>query len=233
MNMIGTERVLDWLLSQGIIGEHETLWRIPDHPPASTLSIADLPPVEHSDEEGGPTPGRVSSPGSPRILRSPAPPASAPASSAASSFQALGRGPRPQAPTETSRVSMHLVLVGAPSALRSSHRLLRPAPSAPSLAPGTPTGPTTNTNNGTSTNPSTVLKTLTTLSTTITDATAAPSLNLSLSPLAFFLLYNVASPRLFSAVRSTAIIVYLSTTPSPRKTSSNNNQIPCHALSLS
>ncbi|RDX56781.1 hypothetical protein OH76DRAFT_1369822 [Lentinus brumalis] len=98
-------RSKDWLLSQGIIGEHETLWRIPDHPPASTLSIADLPPVEHSDEEGGPTPGRVSSPGSPRILRSPAPPASAPASSAASSFQALGRGPRPQAPTETSRIA--------------------------------------------------------------------------------------------------------------------------------
>ncbi|KAI0721099.1 hypothetical protein C8T65DRAFT_692570 [Cerioporus squamosus] len=100
-------RSKDWLISQGIIGEDEIVSRIPDHPPPGTLSVADLPPIEHSDDEGEPTPGpeRVSIPGSPRILHSPAAPASAPAPSVASSFQFLGRGPRPQAPTETSRIA--------------------------------------------------------------------------------------------------------------------------------
>ncbi|RPD66128.1 hypothetical protein L226DRAFT_609027 [Lentinus tigrinus ALCF2SS1-7] len=100
-------RSKDWLLSQGIIGEDETICRIPDHPPASTLSVADLPPMEHSDEEGSPTPApaKVSAPASPRTLHSPAPPDSPPAPAAASSFQALGLGPRPQAPTETGRVA--------------------------------------------------------------------------------------------------------------------------------
>lgn len=109
--------VKDWLFSQGIINDDEPISRTLNYPPVNTLSVADLPPIEHSDDEGAevaetasaveqtPSIEHVSVPPSPRILRSPEPAPSTSQAAHTSGFEPLGLGPRPQAPTDTNRVS--------------------------------------------------------------------------------------------------------------------------------
>ena len=102
----------EWLVSQGIIGDDDVIARVLDHPPINTLSVTDLPPVEHSDDEGAAaeTPAAVEQPSvppSPPILRSPAPPPAPPSPVAhTSTYEGLGYGQRPQAPGTSGRVSV-------------------------------------------------------------------------------------------------------------------------------
>ena len=106
------ERCAEWLVSQGIIGDDDVIARVLDHPPINTLSVSDLPPVEHSDDEGAAaeTPAAVEQPSvppSPPILRSPAPPPAPPSPVAhTSTYEGLGYGQRPQAPSTSGRVSV-------------------------------------------------------------------------------------------------------------------------------
>ncbi|KAI0748114.1 hypothetical protein C8Q80DRAFT_1270558 [Daedaleopsis nitida] len=103
-------RSQEWLVSQGIIADNEGITRVPNHPPANSLSVADLPPIEQSDDEEPPAPEPVSVPASPNVLHSPVPsPALAPSPlpyvEQTGMFDSLSLGPRPQAPTESGRVA--------------------------------------------------------------------------------------------------------------------------------